>query len=118
MRASDGTVLGTFTVGFQPLGIAFDGANIWVANRGDGSVTKLKASDGTVLGTFIVHDGGPYGVAFDGANIWVTGDLTVTEFRADGKVIGDFPFKNTAGIAFDGANIWVATTFDSALNKL
>jgi hypothetical protein len=42
----------------------------------------------------------------------------VTELRADGKIIGDFPFPSTAGIAFDGANIWVAATFHDALNKL
>jgi DNA-binding beta-propeller fold protein YncE len=40
LRASDGTVLGTFPVGFFPLGVAFDGANIWVALHG-GAVSKL-----------------------------------------------------------------------------
>ncbi len=35
LRASDGTVLGTFPVaGPNPAGVAFDGANIWVANSG------------------------------------------------------------------------------------
>ena len=33
-----------------PGGVAFDGANIWVANHGDATVTKLRASDGTNLG--------------------------------------------------------------------
>src|SRR5579863_4513470 len=56
-----------FTVGQQPVGVAFDGANIWTANF-DGTVTKLRASDGEVLGTFKVG-GAPYGVTFDGANI-------------------------------------------------
>jgi DNA-binding beta-propeller fold protein YncE len=32
LRASDGTVLGTFAVGSNPVGVAFDGANIWVGN--------------------------------------------------------------------------------------
>src|SRR5580700_9740130 len=61
----------TFSVGSQPYGVAFDGANIWTANLGDGTVTKLRANDGEVLGTFKVG-GGPYGVTFDGANIWVS----------------------------------------------
>jgi DNA-binding beta-propeller fold protein YncE len=30
LRASDGTVLGTFPAGPTPFGLAFDGANIWV----------------------------------------------------------------------------------------
>ena len=71
LRASDGTVLGTFAVGTQPMGVAFDGANIWVTNDVSNTVTKLRASDGTVLGTFGVGNH-PLGVAFDGANIWVT----------------------------------------------
>jgi DNA-binding beta-propeller fold protein YncE len=70
LRASDGKTLGTFAVGGAPNGVAFDGANIWVANNGSGTVTKLWASDGTTLGTFF-SGGGPDGVAFDGANMWV-----------------------------------------------
>jgi hypothetical protein len=58
----------TFKVGSQPYGVAFDGANIWTANFGDGTVTKLRANDGEVLGTFKVGVE-PYGVTFDGANI-------------------------------------------------
>jgi DNA-binding beta-propeller fold protein YncE len=50
--------------------VAFDGANIWVANYFANNVTKLRASDGTNLGTFPVGDS-PRAVAFDGANIWV-----------------------------------------------
>ena len=46
LRASDGTILGTYTVGTNPLGICFDGTNIWVANEDSNNVTKLRASDG------------------------------------------------------------------------
>jgi DNA-binding beta-propeller fold protein YncE len=44
LRASDGTVLGTFTVGpvnSAPRGVAFDGANIWVTNVGTNTVSKF-----------------------------------------------------------------------------
>ena len=50
----------TFPVESGPFGIAFDGANIWVANSGSNSVTELRASDGANLGTFSVG-GGPLG---------------------------------------------------------
>jgi len=72
-----------YAVGSLPFGVAFDGANIWVANLGSNTVTKLRASDGTCNGvanppgsnvsacSFAV-DLVPGGVAFDGANIWVT----------------------------------------------
>jgi DNA-binding beta-propeller fold protein YncE len=99
-----------FTVGSQPYGLAFDGANIWTGNFGDGTVTKVRANDGEVLGTFGVGVE-PYGVTFDGANIWVSnvGSGTVTKLRAsDGKNLGTFTVGAHPGwMAFDGANIWV-----------
>jgi hypothetical protein len=76
LRASDGANLGTFTVGTNPKGIAFDGANIWVVNSSsNGTVTKLRTSDGANLGTFTVGEF-PIGVAFDGANIWVANNFS------------------------------------------
>ena len=60
--------------------MAFDGANIWVANSGSSAgntVTKLRVSDGACVGTCTFTVGtGPYGVAFDGANIWVTNNTS------------------------------------------
>ena len=43
LQPSDGAILGTFTAAFPPSGIAFDGANLWVANFGSDNVTKLPA---------------------------------------------------------------------------
>src|SRR6266571_5308124 len=60
----------SYAVGTNPGGVAFDGANIWVANGGSNDVTKLAASTGAVLGTFAVATS-PTAVAFDGANVWV-----------------------------------------------
>jgi len=40
LRASDGRNLGTFPTGPGPYAIAFDGANIWVTNIPDGTVSK------------------------------------------------------------------------------
>ena len=64
-------MLGSYSVGTGPRDIAFDGANIWVANNGSNNVTELQASTGLVLGTFSVG-AAPRGIAFDGVNIWVT----------------------------------------------
>ena len=52
-----------FPVGSGPVGLAFDGASIWVANYTSFSVSKLRASDGAVLGTFGVANP-PGGLAF------------------------------------------------------
>jgi hypothetical protein len=111
----------SFPVGNGPRGVAFDGANIWVANAGDNNVTKLRASDGANLGTFPVGNL-PFGVAFDGANIWVTNSNSdsVTKLRAsDGANLGTFPVGDgPRGVAFDGANIWVANAGDDNVTKL
>ena len=61
-------------VGSGPQGIAFDGANMWVANTGSNSVTKFRVSDEAVLGTYPVGVN-PCSIAYDGANIWVTNQL-------------------------------------------
>src|ERR1700728_86679 len=59
-----------FIVGTSPRGLAFDGANIWVANALEDTVTKVRAADGANLGTFSAG-GVPTALAFDGSNIWV-----------------------------------------------
>jgi len=82
----------TFRVGNYPLGLAFDGANIWTANGNDGTVTKLRASDGELQGTFQAGHS-PSGIVFDGTNIWVSSieGNKLTKLRAsDGEVLGQF----------------------------
>ena len=66
-----------FAVGNQSSFVAFDGANIWVTNPLDGTVSKLRASNGLPLGTFDVGVF-PILMAFDGANIWVANALSDT----------------------------------------
>lgn len=77
--ALDGSVMGSYRVGPNPVGVAVDrSGNIWVANEGDHSVTRL-APDGTTLNTFPACSK-PQGVAVDlVGNIWIacTGSNTV-----------------------------------------
>jgi YVTN family beta-propeller protein len=110
VRASDGTVLGTYQVGSNPRLVEFDGVNIWVANFGSNTVTKLSASDGTVLATITVGNN-PWGLVFDGTNMWVAcyGSSLVYKLRAgNGQILGTVPVANPLGLAFDGTNIWAA----------
>ena len=110
-----------FTVGHHPSGVAFDGANIWVANCASSTVTKLLASTGAVIGTFGLGSC-PEGISFDGANIWVTNDgsTTVTKLLAStGAVLGTFGVGTSpSGTAFDGANIWVANWGSNTVTEL
>jgi DNA-binding beta-propeller fold protein YncE len=41
LKASNGSKVGTFSVGVLPVGVAFDGANIWVTNDSSNTVSKL-----------------------------------------------------------------------------
>ena len=125
LQASDGQILGTFTVGSVPEAMAFDGANIWVSNNGSGTVTELRVRDGASLGTFPVGIL-PNGRAFDGVNIWVanSGSNTVTKLRvsAEGEgprsetfPVGTFPVN---GVAFDVANVWATNGVSNTISKL
>ena len=113
----------TISTGIRPAALAFDGANIWVANDGSDTVTKLRAADGANLGTFDVG-ALPRGFAFDGVNIWVlnANDLTLTQMRAsDAETLSTVPLSGIPtsdiprAITFDGSHIWVATRDGSVL---
>ncbi len=110
----------TFTVGNTPSAIAFDGADIWVANYSDDTVTKLLASTGAVIGTYNVGTG-PFAVAFDGQNIWVvnTGSNVTVLQASSGNLVNTYSVGNAPeGIAFDGANMWVTNNTDNTVMKI
>ena len=108
--ASASTIDTTYTVGTNPMGICFDGTNIWVVNSGSNNVTKLSASNGTTLGTYTVGTE-PRDICFDGTNIWVTNfsSNSVTKLRAsDGNTMSTYTEgTEPMTICFDGTNIWV-----------
>jgi len=117
--AVSGTV-STFPVALEPFGIAFDGANMWVTNFSDGSISVLRAHDGFHVMTPTVF-GDPSGIAFDGANMWVTndGDIVSVLRAHDGSTVmtptvGAGPTR----IAFDGTNMWVTNLSDGTVSVL
>jgi len=125
LRWYPGDISALFTANLGPFPdeLAFDGANMWIANEGTNTVTKLRASDGACVGTCVFTVGNdPCGMAFDGANMWVANaqDSTVTKLRAsDGGVLGTFPVSGLGcGIAFDGAHIWVANSLSGTVTEL
>ena len=111
----------TYTAGSNPIGVVFDGTNIWITNIGSSSVTKLLASTGSAVGTYTVG-ANPYGIAFDGTNIWVANSAssTVTKLLAStGATVGTYPAgSNPYGVAFDGINIWVSNYNSSSVTEL
>jgi DNA-binding beta-propeller fold protein YncE len=75
---SKSSAFGNYKVGKGPVGVVFDGANIWVSNNASNNVTKLHARNGALLGTFPTGGTSPGGTAFDGVNIWVTNTVSNT----------------------------------------
>jgi len=120
VRASDGTLLATFTnfpsLEFAGFGrILFDGEDLFVQfiASDDSGVLKFRASDGTPLGTFSMGTPGqsqPFGdMIFDGRDIWIVSvGAGVTRFRANNlQATGGFAGGDPQGLAFDGRNVWV-----------
>lgn len=128
----DSSVMGVYTptgqieftflagqIGQNPVSLAYDGTNLWVASSGSGQVAEINtiSMDATPLTT----GSKPVGLAFDGDNIWVIDSMsaTVTKIRvSDNANLGTFNVgRDPSAVAFDGANIWVASQ-DETLDKL
>ena len=108
--------------GARPSGIAFDGANLWIANSNSNNIAKIRTSDATLLGTFGTGLA-PLCPVYDGTNVWVAnrGSGTVTKLRAsDGANQGTFSTGGSTPnhMVFDGDNIWVTNEFDDSFVKI
>jgi hypothetical protein len=118
---SAGAILQTVPTGTFPEYPAFDGANIWVPNSADASITVVQASTGAVVAT-ITSDASnllaqPTQASFDGVRILVTNAGSVTIFKAaDLSLIANIPTgSNTLGACSDGVNFWVTTDTPATL---
>lgn len=109
--------LGLTTVGALPEWVESDGADLWVTNFSDGTVSRVQASDGRVLGTWTGASGAQHLVLGKGL-VFISGFGPGNLFEIDpaqppGAVttvtnaIGPGPI----GIAFDGSRIWTASQF-------
>jgi hypothetical protein len=103
------------TVGVNPMLVESDGADLWVANSADASVSRVRGSDGRLLETWT---GATFAesVLVAMGQVFVTGEgdpgqlYQIDPSRAAGAVttvasnLGNTP----EGIAFDGGRIWTA----------
>src|SRR5580765_1527142 len=67
--------VGLTTVGFDPQMVKCDGADVWVANHGSNSVSRVRASDGKLLETW-TGTTAPFDVLPAMGKILVTGKLS------------------------------------------
>jgi hypothetical protein len=94
------------------LGIASDGANIWVINDNT-QFTGFKASDGSIFMNIKYKFDYPTGIAPCGENMCIIDKGKIIVFNPrDGSIVSPITDKiiadkNLSGIAFDGQNIWI-----------
>ncbi|HWB32969.1 MAG TPA: hypothetical protein VG714_07345 [Acidobacteriaceae bacterium] len=120
------TIAITYTAGGSlnaPSSIAADASgNIWIANKGSSSVTKLDNSGAVLAQTTAGSLSAPTAIAIDAAgNAWVAnGNNTVTELNAaatSGVAYSNNGLSAPASIAVDGnGNVWVANSTSSAVS--
>ena len=115
---ASGNILQTVAVGSGPLYSAFDGANIWVPNIDDNSISVVKPGNPAKVVATIVADSNnrlnrPAGAAFDGERVLVTNNAgsSVTLFKAaDLSFIANVTTGTGTAPAIpcsDGINFWV-----------
>lgn len=111
------------TTGFtEPIGILYDGANMWVTDRGTtpGKMFKLD-QNGAIIQTVTVGDL-PSLPVFDGTNFWVPNSTSnsVTVIRAStGDIIATLTGNGLSGpfgTAFDGERILVTNQIGSSVS--
>lgn len=113
MTATDGTILKSIpSPGPNPQGLAYDGENLWVADRDDRKIFKVDPKTGNVLFS-ISFDGELAGTAWDGKHIWQADRTSRTISRIDpetGSIDVSLPIETTAGdvsgLFYEGGGIW------------
>ena len=108
-------------VGLSPDGLAFGAGSLWVANRIDGTVSRINPETRAVVDVIPVG-ALPNEVAVTGNDVWVVnfGDGTVTRINAktdtpvERVVVGNQPVAIAAG----PRGVWVANRGDDTIQRI
>lgn len=119
----EGAIETSVQVGRGPELMTFDGANIWVPNSNDASLSVVRSSDGSVLKTFTGNGlFEPFAAGFDGQRVLVTdpGYGNVSLYRSSTLTeIGFFPtgMPDVAGVCSDGMDFWVTSGIGNQIKR-
>jgi hypothetical protein len=122
VRASDGKVLGTWTVPSGALGILVANGRVYVT----GGLSHLYAIDpesapGPVVTLASNVGPSPSRIAFDGKKIWITKQNGFVIFNPLTAAVEPTPpsgLTNTSGILFDGTSMWIVDSTANTLNRM
>lgn len=108
------------SVGMRPAAVAEAAGDVWVANKGDETVTELEAGTGAVVRTIKVT-AEPVAITADAADAWVVvGEGIVDEIEAStGTVIRTIgATTESVAISSDGTDVWVASEKGERLDEI
>jgi len=102
------------------VGVVSAGGSVWVANTGDGTVTKIDAAAGRVVGKPLPVAGTR--LAFGAGSLWAVDPQTNQVVRIDSKT-GETEATITVGsgpaaIAYGDGGIWVANSLDGTVTRV
>lgn len=116
VRPEDGAELGTIpgpsslpsfasnpsVTNARPFGLAYDGQALWVADRQERTIYRVRTTDGAILAYFNSPGTSPHGLDWDGESLWHVDPSTGLIYRLDTGVI---PFGLTGCIMKNGRGI-------------
>lgn len=118
----DGSISAAVPVGTDPAGLAYGGGALWVANRSDGTVSRIDPATHTVIQTIEVGTA-PEALTVTAGDVWVANfaDNTVSRINiAANKVVeiitvGTRPAAIGSGPSGD---VWVANSGDNTIQRI
>jgi hypothetical protein len=110
----DGTNIALTGVGDNPRLVQSDGSDVWVANKDDGTVSRIRAKDGKLIDTWTGVTNA-FGVLCARGKVYVTGGIAngtlyLINPQDNGGVASSIASTGNSpqGIAYDGSRIWTA----------
>jgi hypothetical protein len=124
VRASDGSVLGTWTGATTAVGLVCALGKVFII--GATTPGKLYMIDptqapGTVTTLASNLGDSPFGIAFDGTRLWtanLSGSVSLVSLNPTTVTTVSTGFSQPIGALYDGSNIWVTDFGDDTIKKL
>ena len=118
--AGSGRITEQYSVGRDPGAIAAGAGSVWVANRRDGTVSRISPARREIA--TIPVGGEPTGLAFGAGTLWVADGQGRAVFQIDpqlNKVVQPYEVGNAANAVAVGSDaVWVASAVDATVAKI
>jgi YVTN family beta-propeller protein len=108
--AATGTLLAEVPVGSGPMSIAIGESAVWVANQGDGTVSRVDPATNQVVATISIGQKGFLRLAAGEGRVWVAACLDKVVKVIDpttNEVTASVPAEGCWNVAVGGGQVWV-----------